>query len=737
MKLTFPILLTALYFCCSVSSCQSQTFTPRFVESDQPVVKIKEGKEFTFGYLEVLEDRSKPDGTTIKLPVYIFKSRSDQQAKDPIIYTVGGPGSSTMRSAQYTDYYSYLDDRDFIFFEQRGTYYAQPHLDCPEWSKALYDANFPEVTEQQKDSLLQKAATDCRDKLEARGIDLNSYNTKAIAADIADLVKALDIKTYNLLTISYSTKIAQVLMRDFPHGIRSVVMDSPLPLEVNYDEESVQNLIASYDKLFADCAANLDCNKTFPDLKNRFFSFLEEKTENPLAIKVKNPNDDKELSFYLRGKDIVNLLGTPYTSDVPDFPSAIHNLISGDVSYLQESIQYLIKSPGNGNGTGMRLSVWCAEETPFASAAIIDEETQKYPAVKGMSPALYDTTICNIWGVKKVDALENKAIKSNIPTLLISGEYDNETPSRWATQMQKNLENSHHLIFKGWNHTPTTNWGNKCAMQLANAFFNTPDKKPELDCFEQIKSPKFVTPTPEVKVEQPKLVAIKGGTFMMGQANGEGDEGPVHQVTIDDFSMGQYEVTVAQYRVFCEATNRTMPKEPAWGWIDKHPIINTSWNDAMAYINWLNETTGEQYRLPTEAEFDYVIRNGGKPGIYPWGNGMPLNENIADESLKKVNPSRNIWKGYDDGFANTSPVGSFQANELGVYDINGNAWEWCSDWYGPFPMEAVNNPKGPANGKHKVGKGASYNADPWHARSASRSYVKPDFEGPGFRLAKD
>ena len=234
-----------------------------------------------------------------------------------------------------------------------------------------------------------------------------------------------------------------------------------------------------------------------------------------------------------------------------------------------------------------------------------------------------------------------------------------------------------------------------------------------------------------------EMVLIKGGTFLMGQEDGEGDEKPVHEVSLDDFFIGKFEITVAEYKEFCDETNRNMPKEPSFGWNDNHPIVNTSWFDAVAYIDWLNDKLGESYRLPTEAEFEYVIRNGGEAGIYPWGTDQPKNENIADETLAKEKSGRRFWQKYDDGYVNSSPVGAFPANKLGVHDINGNAWEWCSDWYDDYPSEAQKNPQGPDTGTHKVGRGASFDADPWHCRSAGRSWVNPTFTGPGFRLAKD
>ncbi len=247
----------------------------------------------------------------------------------------------------------------------------------------------------------------------------------------------------------------------------------------------------------------------------------------------------------------------------------------------------------------------------------------------------------------------------------------------------------------------------------------------------------FFSYNPAKQENSPQMVKISGGTFMMGQDDGEGDEKPAHEVTLSDFLIGKYEVTVAEYLIFCEDTDRKMPNEPAWGWIPDHPIMNTSWNDAMDYIQWLNKKMNENFRLPTEAEFEYVIRNGGEPGVYPWGNRLPQDENLADVVFTKETKSTRAWESYNDGFAYTAPVGSFKANKLGVHDINGNIWEWCSDWHQDYTDNKQTNPMGPSSGVHKVGRGGSYNSDPWHSRTASRAFVKPTFQKPGFRLAKD
>lgn len=468
-------------------------FVPNFRESKETTHKIPKGQNYTFGYLEVLENRENPSGNKIKLPVYIFKSRSKTPKPDPILYTVGGPGYTSMRASKYMEYYKYLDDRDFILFEQRGTQYAKPSLDCPEWAKAVYESNLPNFDASKTDSLFQKAAKGCNKQLRKKGIDLNYYTTNQIAADINDLVSALEIEKYNLLTMSYSTKIGQVLIRDYPDKIRSVVMDSPLPLEVNYDEESVKNLLESTTKLLSDCENDENCNSSFPNIKKRFFKYLEEKTINPLNVEIENPNNGRFETFYLKGEDLISVFSTAYTGDVPNIPFEINKLLNNDLTSVKEQLSYLFQEPGKGTGVGMRLSVWCAEENPFNSQEKITIETNKYPEVKGLSPTVFDKEVCEIWSVNKVPKIENMAVRSDIPVLLISGEYDELTPVKWAESMTNNLTNSYHLIFKGWKHGPTTNWGNSCAMQAANDFFNDPTEKPKPDCFEQIKSPEFKT----------------------------------------------------------------------------------------------------------------------------------------------------------------------------------------------------------------------------------------------------
>jgi len=483
--------ITFLIFSCKSIPDAKEGFKPSFSITSKTTHKIPEGHDYTFGYMEVLENRNLNNGKTIKFPVYIFKSRNPNPKKDPVIYTVGGPGSSTMRSAQYMNYYQYLDDRDFILVEQRGTYYAKPHLGCSEWTTARELSNLPDCDDACSDSLFVEAVKSCKTRLLGKGIDLNAYNTNEIAADFNDLVEVLGIEEYNLLTVSYSTKIAQVLMRDYPSRIRSVVMDSALPIEVNYEEEWVANLMEIVDILLNDCTADEVCNTAFPNIKERFYQYLREKSKAPLEVEVENPSNGKKETFYLDGSDLIGVFTLAYTADVPGIPYEINKFLSGDLSSIKLQLASLLSESGDGVGKGMRLSVWCSEEAPFSKQAIIDSESVKYPEVEGLTGMVFKPDVCEAWGVRFAAGIENVAIKSDIPVLLVNGQYDDVTPPKWAAAMRSNLPNSHHIIFKGWKHTPTTNWSNQCAMTAANDFYNNPEILPSPACFEEIDGPEF------------------------------------------------------------------------------------------------------------------------------------------------------------------------------------------------------------------------------------------------------
>jgi formylglycine-generating enzyme len=220
-------------------------------------------------------------------------------------------------------------------------------------------------------------------------------------------------------------------------------------------------------------------------------------------------------------------------------------------------------------------------------------------------------------------------------------------------------------------------------------------------------------------------VSIPAGSFTMGSPLSEKDRGDretQHKVTLNAFKMSKYEVTFEQYDAFCEATGRAKPSDNGWG-RGKRPVINVSWHDATAFAEWMG------CRLPTEAEWEYATRAGTTT---PFNTGRCLSTSQANYNGNY--PYDVCSKG--EYRSKTMPVGSFAPNAWGLYDMHGNVWEWCRDWYGDYSTSAQTNPKGPASGSDRVMRGGSWFFNAQYCRSAYRDHFTPDYRylDLGFRL---
>ncbi len=242
-----------------------------------------------------------------------------------------------------------------------------------------------------------------------------------------------------------------------------------------------------------------------------------------------------------------------------------------------------------------------------------------------------------------------------------------------------------------------------------------------------------------------EFVLIKGGSFDMGDTFGDGDndEKPVHRVTVSDFYLAKTEVTVGQFRKFADAMNyRTDAEREGWAYVwsgsswekkngaswrnpgfsqdDNHPVVNVSWNDVAAFCKWAG------VRLPTEAEWEYAAREGGKK--VKW-SGTSIESQLGDYAWYNSNSGRT-----------THAVAGKKANSLGLYDMSGNVWEWCADWYASdyYQESPSRDPQGPSSGEYRVLRGGSWGNNPGRCRASSRGRNNPDgrANGNGFRVAR-
>ena len=218
---------------------------------------------------------------------------------------------------------------------------------------------------------------------------------------------------------------------------------------------------------------------------------------------------------------------------------------------------------------------------------------------------------------------------------------------------------------------------------------------------------------------------IPAGTFIMGspvdELNRKANE-QQHEVSLSAFKMSKYEITFAQYDRFCEATGREKPDDEGWGRKNR-PVIHVSWHDAVAFADWMG------CRLPTEAEWEYACRAGTTT---PFNTGDNLTTNQANYNGNF--PYNNNVKG--EFVSQTLTVGSFAPNAWGLYDMHGNVWEWCSDWYDEYPGTPQTNPTGPESGIFRVFRGGGWRNYAQLCRSAFRYNYFPEHNhfNIGFRL---
>ena len=241
------------------------------------------------------------------------------------------------------------------------------------------------------------------------------------------------------------------------------------------------------------------------------------------------------------------------------------------------------------------------------------------------------------------------------------------------------------------------------------------------------------------------MVFVKGGTFTMGSVSGYSSEKPEHQVTLDDFYIGKYEITNAEYCKFLN--DRGNQEEDGDTWLDiddddcnikknngkfkpksgkqNHPVIEITWYGARAYCRWAGG------RLPTEGEWEYAARGGNKGIGYKYAGS----DKIDDVAWYETN-AEDVGSSHPD--YGTHPVGKKKSNELGIYDMTGNVYEWCSDWYGKYSSKSQSNPTGPTTGSYRVLRGGSWYDSASYCRVAFRRNRYPGISSYtiGFRLSR-
>ncbi len=471
-----------------------------------------EGESVECGYLVVPENRAAPvspayagASPSIRLAVAIFRHPDGATEPDPVVYLSGGPGLSELEQIWLTFDAAFAPlfaaGRDLIVFDQRGTGLSQPALDCPEAAELGlelmdYELDGRRLADEDMFDLSLDSLLACAEELR-RIADLAAYNTAANAADVNDLRLALGYDQVNLLSNSYGTRLALEVMRRYPDGLRSVVLDSVYPPDVDLYLEGPPNAARAFDVLFEDCAADPACDSAYPDLRAVLYSTAGRLDQTPARFQVTNPLTRHSYAVVMQGDDLLGMLfGFLKISEIlPVLPGMIYDASQGDFHQVAR-VMGLLLALNDMESLGMYYSVQCREEIPFTSPEAFEAVLADYPELAGFfedSPGgELGLAVCAGWGSGQAEAAEHAPVSSDIPSLLMAGEYDPITPPAWGRRAAETLAQSYFFEYPGVGHGASLVAG--CPRDMLIAFLKHPGQSPDDACIAEMGPPPFVVP---------------------------------------------------------------------------------------------------------------------------------------------------------------------------------------------------------------------------------------------------
>jgi pimeloyl-ACP methyl ester carboxylesterase len=452
--------------------------------------------------LHVALSRSHPSAgrRAITLPVVVLPAATVKKLPDPLVYIEGGPGAETGLDADGIAVWrkdlagnGVAEGRDLVLFDQRGAGRSEPQLDCPELIVAtvtIYRGR-PDVAA--TNQIWQKASAACRDRLLGEGVDLGAYDSAASAADLEDLRHALGYPPWNLWSTSYGTRVALVAMRDHPQGLRSAILDSVFPPEA----EGFVDIGASADRVLAkiatECAADTACNGAYPQVAASLDKLVARLDATPIPVAV--DGDDGRRDFFLLDGDrlLEVLIDAFYDWDaIAGLPRLIHEAANGNDDRLKSAAStYFSGLLDHTISDGLGLSVTCREEYPFEQGAPVAAAIRAHPRFAHLIQTDSTLAACPIWGVGRSPVIESQPVTSDVPALLLAGDYDVVTPPYWAEAAVRHLAHGHLVKFPGIGHGILAS--DTCADAVVAAFLKAPRDEPKPSCLSRLAGPLFKT----------------------------------------------------------------------------------------------------------------------------------------------------------------------------------------------------------------------------------------------------
>lgn len=452
---------------------------PEFEPAECPFV-IPQGENVECGYVLVPERHDVRDSPRIRLGVAVLKSHSVAPRPDPFIQLNGGPaGYAVPIIPQWMPMYrAILAARDVIVYDQRGSGWSQPRLDCPELDSGNTREGF----------------LACRDRLLAQGIDLAAFSTAENTADVRDVWQALGYTRVNLYGVSYGTILAQNVLREYPDAIRSVVLDSFYPLGPGGFDEGFRHQGEYMQTVFAGCAADWICAATYPDLAAVYRATVLRLRAAPVPLVTGDPATGAARGITLDEDAFIAAILQSHFRGVPALVYEVHD---GEYGTFLDLVRDRWRAEADRRprldsaAMGTRASVLCSDSvlrmTPEQLAApLAGADAEAYRRVYLANA--FALTLCDQWPAHEPAPREFLAPAGDVPALLLLGQYDAGTPPDYIERLGHTLTRHYAYVVPGMMHGVVPG-GGACALTVMLAFLDRPEQAPDAACFAALGSP--------------------------------------------------------------------------------------------------------------------------------------------------------------------------------------------------------------------------------------------------------
>lgn len=480
-------LVTAALLVVPITPAETQSTLPRFERSDCLVNgDWARNVQRDCGWLVVPESRDHASANTVRLAVEVFRAREPTGAP-PLVLLHGGPGGpgGIRTYSEGVARSPFPQHRDVVIYDQRGAGFSEPRL-CPAYDRTA-DSVYAIRETSATIEVLREARRACIAELDAKGIDRLAYNTAASATDLVDLRRALGYASWDIRGPSYGARLAQeAMVRDGP-AIRAVVLASPVGRSFPVRAEQPLSTQGAFERVFAACSTQPACRDAFPHLEQDFYAAYDELAASPLAVPVTRRSGQTD-TVWLDGKRLVDALrdATGERARMPRIPLLVHELRSGNRMQAAREIVGEGSAPRLLTGRVVRQLINCYDTYGPAFRTTLD-------SVNALARPAFRRALdwdCEEWLPRFADPSTRALVRSDIPTLIMTGYFDDRTPTAYARRITTTLARSYLVELPDEAHDARPS---SCHAAIVAQFLADPTRKPDTSCLAAIPPVLFTT----------------------------------------------------------------------------------------------------------------------------------------------------------------------------------------------------------------------------------------------------